>query len=134
MTPNSNDSPADATRASGSDARVTERYPSKLEVSSRLIAAVGDEFRPAKIRDISANGICLVIDRPFDVGTVLTLELLDTKTQSFVAPLQLKVVYTRKHSGGCWLVGGSLSHQITTEEIQSLASKLDNEELLHLLP
>jgi hypothetical protein len=100
------------------DRRASDRYPCRLETSCRLVAAVGDEFWTTRVRNISPGGISLVVSRPFDPGTVLTVELLDQTTQRFSPPFQVRVVYAIEHPSGDWLLGGSFLKRLSNEELQ----------------
>lgn len=99
--------------------RGAERYPCQLDASCRLIAIVGDDFFPAKIRNISATGISLVFNRPLEPGTVLAVDLLDPRTQQFLNSLRIRVLYSLEHPSGDWILGGAFDSQLTPDELQS---------------
>jgi len=98
--------------------RTSVRLPC-LETSRRLLAAIGDDFCLAKIRNISPDGISLVVSRPLESGSVLAVDLIDTKTNRFSRTLEVRVAYCLEHPSGDWIAGGSFADPLTPEEMQS---------------
>lgn len=89
-----------------------------LETSKRLVAAIGDDFCLTKIRNISPDGISLVLGRPLEPGTVLAVDLIDTRTNRFSRTLDVRVCYCVEHPSGEWIVGGSFASLLTAEEME----------------
>jgi hypothetical protein len=89
-----------------------------LETSKRLVAAIGDDFCLAKIRNISPEGISLVLGRPMEMGTVLGVDLIDTRTNRFSRTLNVRVCYCVEHPSGEWILGGAFASPLTDEELQ----------------
>src|SRR5262245_4932349 len=85
-----------------SDRRSRNRQ--SLEASKRLVAAVGDDFYLAKVRNISAGGISLILGRSVENGTTLSVDLIETKTNRFSRTLEVRVAYCIEHPSGDWIL------------------------------
>lgn len=101
----------------GADRRTSRRHTC-LATHNRLMAAIGDDFVLARIRNISAEGISLILSRPVEAGTILSVDLIDTKTNRFSRTLQVKVVYAVEHPSGDWIMGGRINGRLTDEEVR----------------
>ena len=101
-----------------SDRRVSKRHTC-LATHQRLMAAIGDDFCLAKIRNISPEGISLILTRPVEAGTVLSVDLIDTRTNRFSRTLQVRVLYAVEHPSGDWIMGGTFAAKLTNEELQT---------------
>lgn len=99
--------------------RRSSRRHTNLATHHRLVAAVGDDFVLAKIRNISPEGISLILSRPVEAGTVLSVDLIDTKTNRFSRTLQVSVLYSVEHPTGDWILGGTFTSRLTSEELQT---------------
>jgi|SRR5208283_4379066 len=93
-----------------------------LETSRRLVAALGDDFCLAKIRNISPEGISLVVNRAIEAGSVLSMDLIDTKTNHFSRTLEVRVCYCVEHPSGDWILGGAFASKLTNEELEDFLS------------
>jgi hypothetical protein len=83
------------------------------------MAAIGDDFVLAKIRNISPEGISLILNRPVEPGTVLSVDIIDTKTNRFSRTLEVRVIYAVEHPTGDWIMGGTFGTKLTNEELQN---------------
>ncbi len=112
--------PSNATRPGTrpSDRRVSKRHTC-LAAHQRLMAAIGDDFVLAKIRNISPEGISLILSRPVEAGTVLSVDLIDTRTNRFSRTLQVRVIYSVEHPSGDWILGGTFAAKLSNEELQT---------------
>jgi hypothetical protein len=106
-----------AVQVSGMERRTSRRHTC-LATHQRLTATVGDTFVLAKIRNISAEGISLIMSRPVEAGSILSVDLIDTKTDQFSRTLQVKVVYSVEHPNGDWIMGGSFSSRLSDAEVR----------------
>ncbi len=105
-------------KPAGRDRRGGHRFPS-LDTSARIVAAVGDDFCLAKIRNISPGGVSLVVGRNFEQGSILTIDLIETKTNRFSRSIQIEVRYTTEHPNGDWILGCMFLEPLTDEEVQT---------------
>ncbi len=103
---------------SGAERRSSRRH-TNLATHHRLVAAIGDDFVLAKIRNISPEGISLILSRPVETGTLLSVDLIDTKTNRFSRTLQVRVIYSVEHPTGDWILGGTFATKLTNEELQT---------------
>lgn len=101
----------------GAERRTSKRH-TVLATHERLVAAIGDDFCLAKIRNISPDGISLILARPVESGSVLSVDLIDTKTNKFSRTLQVRIIYSVEHPSGDWILGGSFNGRLTNEELQ----------------
>ncbi len=105
----------------GVECRICERYPSEIDTSCQPIAARRDNDLtwPAKIRDISLAGIGLILERRFERGAALAIELPDPAND---APHTVfaRVVHTTAWSGGSWLLGCKFLNPLGDETLEAL--------------
>jgi hypothetical protein len=94
---------ADKRKPARPDRRSSERHPCALETTC-LRAADGDNTWDARVIDISATGVGLLLGRRFEAGTLLSFRLEGrSEGQSFNA--LARVVHARRQAGGGWLLG-----------------------------
>jgi len=99
----------------GAERRSSRRHTC-LATHQRLMAAIGDNFVLAKVRNLSPDGISLIMNRPVEAGSILTMDLIDTKTNQFSRTLQVKILYSVEHPSGDWIMGGSFSSRLSEVE------------------
>jgi hypothetical protein len=101
----------------GIEQRTEARYhcPRLARVRPRTKSAVAD--RLSIVRNISANGIGLLLTHPLDPGTLIDVELRSRCIVRRVA----KVMHSTKQEGG-WLIGCTLDSPLSNHELQSLRS------------
>jgi hypothetical protein len=105
-------------RPKRSERRTSVRVACNLETSPHLIAALGSDFFLARVRNISPEGISLVVSRSFDPGTVLSVDLIDKRTNHFSDTLQVQVLYALEHPSGEWILGGIFNRDLTADELK----------------
>jgi serine/threonine protein kinase len=110
--------PSERRAATESERRVTVRYPCELNGVCQPIGE-GEERWQGKVRDLSAGGLRLVMDRRFEPGTVL---LVEVKGGSGAASstLLVRVVRARKEGKDHWAHGCSVSRTLAREEVREL--------------
>jgi len=99
-----------------SDRRVSARIPC-LETSKRLVAAIGNDFCLVKVRNISPEGISLVLGRAMESGQLLSVDLIDKATNHFSRTLEVRVAWCIEHPSGDWILGGAFASPLTPEEM-----------------
>jgi hypothetical protein len=75
----------------------------------------------AKVRNLSAGGISLVVDRDFEPQSVLTVQLVNTE-RNVACSLKVRVVYTVPHPSGDWILGGAFTRQLSEEELKAFVT------------
>ena len=98
--------------------RRSSRRHTCLASHHRLMAAIGDNFVLAKIRNLSPEGISLILSRPVEAGSILSVDLIDTKTNRFSRTLQVKVAYSVEHPSGDWIMGGNFASRLPDDEVR----------------
>jgi hypothetical protein len=99
--------------------RSTERFYSNRKPPVRFIARPSLVSHRAFVRDVSETGLGLIVDQPFEIGTVLAIQLRSASAgASYI--LAGKVVHLTPHLDGIWVLGCSLSRRLTDEEIFAL--------------
>jgi hypothetical protein len=116
MTDRSEQAPRESAKAGGKERRISVRRP-VLETSKRLVAAIGADFCLAKVRNISPEGISLVLARSIEAGTILAVDLIETKTNRFSRTLDVRVCWSVEHPSGDWIIGGAFAGELTAEEL-----------------
>jgi hypothetical protein len=101
----------------GRERRVAVRYPINPETEcSTIVPEYG--ACPAWVRDLSAGGICLVVEQLFATGTWLSVEL-ENAEKSLVRRLRARVVHSAEIPFERWLHGCQFERELTAEELQA---------------
>jgi len=80
-----------------------------------------EDFGVARVRDISLNGIGLVLAQKVAIGTLLVIDLLN-QSRGFSRTMMVRVVHVTPVNGG-YLVGGDFTAPLTYQEFTSLVLK-----------
>jgi hypothetical protein len=101
------------------DRRQVARYSCHQRARVRFIAR--PSFRPyrAVLRDISTNGIGLVLDHRLEPGTVMAIQLR-SKFTGLSGILSAKCTHCTPLPNGTWLLGCTLSRSLTVDEVRTL--------------
>jgi PilZ domain len=107
--------------ASGAERRAWVRYPCQLDIVYwKSTGSATEACRSARVLDISAGGVCMLLNRPFEAGTVLTLQLENAEQKS-TRTLLVHVVHVRPHSQTEWMVGCAFDSKVSEEDARALA-------------
>jgi PilZ domain len=98
--------------------RAQERIPVSADVSCTFVSPVVTDFGPAKIKDISMQGIGLLLSKKVDVGTTLAITLTNP-AKSLIKTVLIKVAHVTLQPGGA-LVGGTFNIPLTYQELTML--------------
>jgi hypothetical protein len=85
----------------------------------RLLVAVGGVAGPAAVQHLSPAGIGLVVNRRFEPGTTLRVELIHPG-KNLSRKLLLRVVHAHHQNDGAWSVGFSFVSPVSREELEAL--------------
>jgi hypothetical protein len=77
---------------------------------------------PGSARDISRNGISVLVGYPFEPGTLLSIELRGGPAGA-PAALQARVVHAQGQAEGKWLLGCSLVRELDDRELEALRAR-----------
>lgn len=104
------------------DRRAWVRHPCPHEASCQPTDARSGIFWAVKVQNLSCGGVAMVVDRRFDLGTVLSLRLQGT-TPGSSRNVLVRVVHARlltANPGLRWLVGGAFLQPLSEDELQEL--------------
>jgi hypothetical protein len=94
------------------------RMPVNADTSCSFVAPVVADFGAAKIKDISMQGIGLIVGRKVDPGALLAVTLTNP-AKGFAKTMIVKVAHATPQPGGC-LVGGNFTVPLTYQELTTL--------------
>ncbi|MBY0527508.1 MAG: PilZ domain-containing protein [Gemmataceae bacterium] len=109
---------AEESEKSGIERRASTRYPCNLATSCRLAASVKGTAYTARVRNISAGGVSLVLNHEFVSGELVALDLRST-TRNFARTLQVRVIYCIEHPSGDWILGGAFVEPLADDEVKA---------------
>jgi serine/threonine protein kinase len=101
------------------DRRSMVRYDSRKEVECLFIEGSKQCACLARVQDVSASGIGLIFSRPFEPGTLLSIELprIDLKP---IRTLFASVVQAHEHPPAKWIVGCAFSQELNDSDLRAL--------------
>lgn len=114
---------SELTAPRGADRRAAVRYPCSedgfgLDNSCRPIGTERTEAWAACVRDLSTGGMGLILNRRFEPGTLLVVDLQDAE-QAAHRTLLVRVARVHKE-GQIWLLGCEFIHKMTEQELLAL--------------
>ena len=108
------------TKSEGADRRAAVRYLSQAtDWTAEVEVCEKEERWSAAVRDISATGMGLVVDRLCEPGTLLEVEL-EGPTRVPIPPLTMKVVHCHKQGPKGWFLGCILDKALSANEVAAL--------------
>lgn len=99
--------------------RASVRFQSSLKGSCQTLSAHRETSWEATVRDISPEGIGLLLSRRFEPAAVLSIELIDSR-DSQPHMLLARVVHATARPEGGWLIGCELVSPLSDEEVHAL--------------
>jgi hypothetical protein len=99
--------------------RASVRYRSSLKGSCQTLSAQRETSWEATVRDISPEGIGLLLERRFEPGAVLSIDVTDSRDEQSRLLLARVVHATARPEGG-WLIGCELISPLSDEEVHAL--------------
>jgi len=103
--------------ADSEDRRASERIPVNAGTTCTFAGKVED-IGPVKIRDVSMQGVGLVLMKTIPIGTNIVLTLSNSG-KGFAKTMMVKVAHVTPIPGG-FLAGGSFQEPLTYQELTSL--------------
>jgi hypothetical protein len=104
--------------AESPDRRATERYPVNIDTTCPFLSPVVEDFGPVKLRDVSMQGVGLVVNRRIEPGAMLAV-VLANPARAFSKTVLVRVAHITP-LGGSYLVGGSFVTPLTYQEMSTL--------------
>jgi hypothetical protein len=108
-----------AAEPTGDERRGAIRYPCHLDSTCLPLGGQGQKPWAAAIRDISVNGLGLVLERRFEPGTVLVLQW-QRPGEDVPRNLMARVVRTQSQESARWVLGCQLARSLGDEEVRAL--------------
>jgi len=87
--------------------------------SCRPITARKSEAWSATVRDVSTGGVGIVVNRRFEAGTLLSVELQDAE-QTVNRTLLVRVVRVTKGDNDSWLLGCAFTSKLSESDLLAL--------------
>jgi hypothetical protein len=104
-------------KPASADRRASERQQCALETSC-LRPTDGEHAWDARVIDISATGVGLLLARRFEPGTLLSFRLEGrSEGQSYNA--LARVVHARRQADGRWLLGCALLDELDAAQVRA---------------
>jgi hypothetical protein len=104
--------------AEPADRRAAERYPVNSDANCPFVSPVVENFGSVKIRDVSMQGVGLLVSRRVEPGTVLAV-VLENPARTFSKTVLARVVHATP-VGGTFLVGCTFLAPLTYQEMSVL--------------
>jgi hypothetical protein len=98
--------------------RTVERFPAGMDATSTFVSPVVEDFGPVKVKNVSLDGVGLLLSRQVEAGTLLAVTLANS-TKGFAKTVLVRVNHAQPQPGGC-MVGGNFLTPITYEELTFL--------------
>jgi serine/threonine protein kinase len=117
--------PAEISKRRGRERRAWVRYCCNLDTACNLNVSVhadeGDlqDRWQAVVRDVSVGGVGLVLNRRFEPGTLLTVELREDDDGP-PRSVEMCVVHVEKEARGRWFIGAAFTKRLAKEELRKL--------------
>jgi hypothetical protein len=99
--------------------RVYLRFPCSQAAFCRALQPPNDIFWTARARNVSVAGVRLVLGHPFNPGTLLAVEIINT-AQSLARELPVRVVYAHPESAHSWAIGCEFVTRLSDAELFAL--------------
>jgi hypothetical protein len=99
--------------------RASPRFACVLETSCRLLGPRKEQTK-AHVLDVSTGGVALWLNRWYDSGTFLAIDLPGHKDNPDVHPSVVKIQYAVPQGGSWWMVGAAFARNHRQEEIRAL--------------
>lgn len=104
--------------ADSTDRRAAERMAVSAAAGCTFAGQVSEEIGPVKLRDVSMNGVGLLLSRRVEVGDLLVLTLANP-AQKLAKMVLVRVAHVTPVPGG-FLIGGTLTEPFTYQELTAL--------------
>lgn len=107
------------TQPQGPELRRSARYEPSPQALTHLWVRLQDYSGSVRIGDISTTGVSLVVNRRFDVGSLLHIEIVHALRNVAWYGI-MRVIHIERQTSERFLLGGALITKFTTEEVEAL--------------
>ena len=101
------------------DQRLWKRFPCNVTAAFQLVAADDQTVCPAKVIDISASGVGLLVERMVETGSLLSVELHNSASTTARTMLACVVHVNRQAEDG-WALGCNFIRSLGEEDLKAL--------------
>jgi hypothetical protein len=101
---------------SSNDRRAWVRFPCEHGTVCHPVMAAGEQRWAGQVRDISAGGIGLSLNRRFELGTLLAIQVQGRDGEP-LRTLWGRVVHVHQRPCGTWQMGCSFANELSEEEL-----------------
>jgi hypothetical protein len=101
--------------------RASVRYQSRAKGFCQTLSTGRESSWEAIVRNISSDGIGLLLGRRFEPGVLLAIEVTD-KNDGPMPLLLARVIHATARPEGGWLIGCCLLNTLTDDEVEALRS------------
>jgi PilZ domain len=114
------DHPAKSAEPDADERRARVRHATnQTTLCQKSSAQTDDIWLLGKILDLSTSGVRLLINHPFDLGAIISVE--PTKvTREYTHVPQARVVYCRRQPSGGWVLGCNFLTVLSIGELEAL--------------
>jgi serine/threonine protein kinase len=101
--------------------RARERFPVDLEALCRAVVNAAGKRWPGWILDVSTTGLCLHVQRRFEIGSLLEVSFSLHSDDSTINQIA-KVRWAKTTSHNTWLLGCELVSAMSLEELDTICA------------
>ena len=116
---NTSSAPPASRKTRNSERRVGVRYGSGQGCGCHTLGEGQEGHWPATIRDVSSDGLSLVVCHPFRAGEFLAVEL-DDATEGMRKKLFVRVKHAVEEGDGLWILGCRFVNRLNDGELEQL--------------
>ena len=100
------------------DRRASDRMPVTAGTICSFAGQVAEELAGARVRDVSLEGLGVILIRKVEVGSLLAVNLANP-ANNFAKTVIIRVAHVTAVPGG-YLVGGAFTAPLTVEELTAI--------------
>ncbi len=113
---------AGAVQQAEEERRVWVRYPADLETTVQAAGSPDAVRLSARVRNVSLGGVSLAVDRPFEPGDLLSVELPGATEQTRCNVLAC-VVHVGETPEGGWVLGCTFSRELSEDDLEAFGAR-----------
>jgi len=102
-----------------SERRAWVRYSCDLDTACRPLGGARGLQWPGEVRNLSAGGIALRLERRFEPGTVLAMDV-QGRDESILRTLFARVMHVMLQNDDSWLLGCAFTNPLSEEDLKAL--------------
>jgi serine/threonine protein kinase len=101
------------------DRRAAVRFSTNLETCCQPTCRIKERSWSGRIQDISSTGICLLLRRRFEPGTLLTAEL-QGPAENITKTMLVRVLRVQEAARRKWSIGCAFDRELSDQELKAL--------------